>query len=99
LGTKWTRFQAGKQLKAWAKRAGIEGVRVSPHSLRFTFVRKWLQSGGDSLILQRLLGHSTPAMTAYYARLFATDLKDAHKRHSPMDTLAPTLKLPRQRIR
>jgi hypothetical protein len=38
-------------------------------------------------------------MTAYYARLFATDLKDAHKRHSPMDTLAPTLKLPRQRIR
>jgi len=99
LGTKWTRFQAGKQLRAWAKRAGIEGVRVSPHSLRFTFVRKWLQSGGDSLILQRLLGHSTPAMTAYYARLFATDLKDAHKRHSPIDALAPTLKLPRQRIK
>jgi len=99
LGTKWTRFQARRQLAYWAKKAGIEGVRVSPHSLRFTFVRKWLQSGGDSLILQRLLGHASPVMTAYYARLFASDLKDAHKRHSPVDSLAPTLKLPRQRLR
>jgi integrase/recombinase XerD len=99
LATRLTKRQAHMRLSLWAKKAGIEGVRVSPHSLRFTFVRKWLQSGGDSLILQRLLGHSTPAMTAYYARLFATDLKDAHKRHSPMDALAPLLKVPRQRLR
>jgi hypothetical protein len=38
-------------------------------------------------------------MTAYYARLFASDLQDAHRRHSPMDALAPVLKLPRRRIR
>jgi integrase/recombinase XerD len=99
LATRLTKRQAQIRLSHWAKKAGIEGVRVSPHSLRFTFVRKWLQSGGDSLILQRLLGHSTPVMTAYYARLFATDLKDAHKRHSPMDALAPLLKVPRQRLR
>jgi integrase/recombinase XerD len=99
LATRLTKRQAHMRLSLWAKKAGIEGVRVSPHSLRFTFVRKWLQSGGDSIVLQRILGHQTTQMTSYYARLFATDLKDAHKRHSPIDALAPTLKLPRQRLR
>ncbi|MFA0751176.1 MAG: hypothetical protein SLRJCFUN_001579 [Candidatus Fervidibacter sp.] len=98
LGTPLSQRQGQARLAYWAKRAGIEGVRVSPHSLRFTFVRKWLQSGGDSLILQRLLGHASPVMTAYYARLFASDLKDAHKRHSPVDALSPVLKLPRRRL-
>jgi hypothetical protein len=36
-------------------------------------------------------------MTAY-APLFASDLQDAHRRRSPIDALAPALKLPRQRI-
>jgi integrase/recombinase XerD len=99
LGTQLTKRQAHYRLWHWARKAGIDGVRVSPHSLRFTFVRKWLQSGGDSLVLQRILGHQSAQMTAYYARLFASDLQDAHRRHSPMDALAPVLKLPRQRIR
>jgi integrase/recombinase XerD len=99
LATRLTKRQAQIRLSHWAKKAGIEGVRVSPHSLRFTFVRKWLQSGGDSIVLQRILGHQTTQMTAYYARLFATDLKDAHKRHSPMNALAPLLKVPRSRLR
>ena len=99
LATRWSNRQAQIRLSRWAKKAGIEGVRVSPHSLRFTFVRKWLQSGGDSIVLQRILGHQTTQMTSYYARLFATDLKDAQKRHSPIDALAPALKLPRQRLR
>jgi site-specific recombinase XerD len=77
IATKWSKRQAQIKLSLWAKKAGIEGVRVSPHSLRFTFVRKWLQSGGDSIVLQRILGHQTTQMTSYYARLFATDLKDA----------------------
>lgn len=98
LGQKLSRREAHKIITTWAKRAGIEGVRVSPHSLRFTFVRKWLQSGGDSIVLQRILGHTSPVTTSYYARLFATDLKDIHKRHSPIDSLAPALKIPRRRI-
>jgi len=71
-----------------AKKAGISNIKVSPHTLRFTFVRKWLQSGGDSIVLQRILGHTTPIMTAYYARLFGTDLVAVHRRHSPLENLA-----------
>lgn len=86
------------RISYYAKQAKIEGVRVSPHTLRFTFVRKWLQSGGDSIVLQRILGHSSPVMTSYYAQLFASDLKEAHKKHSPIDNIMPLLKLPRRRI-
>jgi len=64
LATKWQPRQAHARLALWAKRAGIEGVRVSPHSLQFTFVRRWLQSGGDGLVLQRLLGHRSVVMTS-----------------------------------
>lgn len=97
-GKPLTKRRAHHRITYYAKKAGIEGVRVSPHTLRFTFVRKWLQSGGDSLVLQRILGHTTPTMTAYYACLFATDLKEAHKRHSPVDAIAHVLNLPRRRI-
>jgi len=92
-----TRYVATRRIAHYARKVGIEGVKVSPHSLRFTFVRKWLESGGDSLILQRILGHSSPIMTSYYARLFATDLKKPHERHTPLANLP--LKLPRQRIK
>jgi len=97
-GEPMNRRRVHHRLTAYARKANIEGVRVSPHTLRFTFVRKWLQSGGDSLVLQRILGHTTPTMTSYYARLFATDLKDAHKRHSPVDNIASMLKLPKRRV-
>lgn len=98
LGKPMTRFSLRNRLIKWCKLAGIEGVRTSPHTLRFTFVRRWLASGGDSIILQRILGHSSLAMTAYYAKLFSIDLKEAHRRHSPIDSLASFLNIPRKRI-
>ncbi len=53
--------------KGSRERAGIEGVRLSPHPFRHTFGVNWLLGGGefkgDTLSLQRILGHSTPAMT------------------------------------
>jgi integrase/recombinase XerD len=79
-----------------AKRAGIEGVRVSPHTFRYTFARKWLEAGGDSIMLQRLLGHSSPAIVSHYARLFRGDLAAAHRRFSPLEALSPRL---RKRLR
>ena len=44
------------------------GIAVHPHLLRHTFATMWLKNGGDSLMLQRLLGHTTLMMTNKYCQ-------------------------------
>ena len=64
------------------------GIRVHPHLLRHTFATMWLRNGGDSLMLQRLLGHTTLMMTNRYCQAVGCyDAIEAHKRYSPGDRL------------
>lgn len=60
------------------------GIRVHTHLLRHTFATMWLRNGGDSLMLQRLLGHTTLMMTNRYCQAVGCyDAIEAHKRYSP----------------
>jgi hypothetical protein len=68
-----------------ATRAGVHGVH--PHRLRHTAAVTFLRAGGDAFALQRILGHSTLAMTRNYVALTDTDIKAAHLRASPADRL------------
>jgi len=68
-----------------ATRAGVAGVH--PHRLRHTAAVTFLRAGGDVFTLQRILGHSTLAMTRNYVTLTDTDIKAAHLRASPADRL------------
>ena len=64
------------------------GIRVHPHLLRHTFATMWLRNGGDGLMLQRLLGHTTLMMTNRYCQAVGCyDAIEAHKRYSPGDGL------------
>ena len=64
------------------------GIRVHPHLLRHTFATMWLRNGGDSLMLQRLLGHTTLMMTNRYCQAVGCyDAIEADKRYSPVDAL------------
>jgi hypothetical protein len=54
------------------KRAGIEGIRVSPHTLRHTFARTYLAHGGDLGKLSRLMGHSKVSTTEEYLKDFSS---------------------------
>src|SRR5262249_34352919 len=58
-----------------AKKAGlISGKeRLRPHDLRSAFALQSLKTGPDLPTLQRLLGHSTAAMSLSYARLLSSD--------------------------
>jgi len=67
------------------KRAGIEGVRCSPHTLRHTFAKMFLERGGNVFALQEILGHSSLAMTRRYVALANADVAEAHRRASPGD--------------
>lgn len=76
-----------KLVLQYGTRAGIYGVRVSPHTLRHTFAVLYVRGGGDSFSLQEILGHLTLDMTRHYVHLARHDVADQHKKFSPMDTL------------
>ena len=55
-------------------------MKVSFHTLRHTYASRMVQNGVDLYKLQRILGHSTPALTARYAKFADGDLKTAVER-------------------
>lgn len=59
--------------------------RVSPHTFRHTFAKFYIINGGDSFSLQQILGHTTTEMTRKYVQLFGTDLRQMHKKYSPIE--------------
>jgi integrase/recombinase XerD len=75
-------------------RQGIEtynlsrGVsKTSIHLFRHTFAQRYLQNGGDSLYLQKVLGHSTLAMTKHYCNIYDVDLVKTFDTFSPLATI------------
>lgn len=82
---------SGDRLRAiiekYANRAGIEGVRCSPHTFRHTFAISYLRNGGDVFSLQRILGHSSLDIVRIYVNLAEADVKACHQRFSPADNM------------
>ncbi|GAF67237.1 unnamed protein product [marine sediment metagenome] len=86
-GRKLTKGRIEIMMSGYGKKAGIKGVRVSPHTLRHTAAVRFLRNGGDVFSLQRLLGHSSLEMTRHYCDLADVDVKRAHTTASPVDNL------------
>jgi integrase/recombinase XerD len=70
-----------------AKGVGITR-HVYPHLLRHSFATQFLREGGDVFALQRMLGHSSLAMTRRYVELADEDIANQHRRYSPADRLS-----------
>ena len=83
-------------IERYGKKAGITGVRVSPHTFRHTMAVTFLRNGGDVFSLQRILGHSQLEVVRGYVNLTQSDISRVHRRNSPADNLE--FKLPRLRI-
>jgi site-specific recombinase XerD len=92
-GLPLTRNGIQQMMRRLARRAGITGVRCSPHTFRHTFSKRYLINGGDIFSLQRILGHSSLASVRIYLNLFACDIKKQHQRFSPVDRLADSRSL------
>ena len=100
-----------RAIRELGRRAGISGVRCSPHTFRHTFATRYLTLGGDVLTLQRILGPSPRSLdvTRRYVTLVDADLRAAHRQFSPGDHLAglarreqpvpPRVRLGRRRAR
>lgn len=76
-----------ERINLYGKMAGLKNVRVSPHTFRHTFAKLFITNGGNTLALQKLLGHSTLEMVRHYVNLWGTDLQAMHRQFSPVDRL------------
>jgi integrase/recombinase XerD len=75
-----------KRLKQYGKEAGIEGVRVSPHTFRHTFAVWFVRKGGSPFHLQKILGHTSLDMSRRYCELADVDFITKQQELSPLAT-------------
>jgi integrase len=69
-------------------RSGIQLPKgQASHALRHTFASNFIQKGGNILTLQKILGHSSLAMTMRYAHLAPENLAEA-VRLSPLSAIS-----------
>ena len=74
-------------LKRYGGMAGVEGVRVSAHTWRFTYTTLALRAGMSLTSLQTCLGHTTLAMTRHYAVVNDSDAFNDARACSPLANL------------
>jgi integrase-like protein len=85
VGTPLEKRHIQRDLKQVCKRAGITGVRCSPHTLRHTLAVTYLRRGGNLEYLRRILGHSSILVTQRYLQsLTPEDLQQVHNHFSPL---------------
>ncbi len=84
-GTKVDRSWLIRALRNLGRKAGIQGVRVSAHTIRHTFATQYIMNGGDAFSLQKILGHSTLEMVKVYVGLADRDVSLLHRRFSPLE--------------
>ncbi len=72
-GKPLTKDRVEKIMTYYGKKAGLKGVRCSPHTLRHTAAVRFLRNGGDVFSLQRMLGHASLEMTRRYCELADID--------------------------
>jgi integrase/recombinase XerD len=86
-GLRLNRNSLAMVVKRVGERAGIKGVRVSPHTMRHCFATAWIRNGGDSHSLMMLMGHTTTRMAERYVHLVGADVSELHRRYSPVGRL------------
>ena len=84
-GGQFTKQGAYCALKQYNLDRGV--TKTSVHLYRHTYAKNYITAGGDCTYLQRLLGHSTLAMTNHYINLYATDLQRNYDKFNPLDNM------------
>ena len=75
-----------RQRAAWERRIDLrdeagEAVRATAHQFRHTLGTRLINSGVPQHVVQKLLGHASPNMTAHYARIHDSTIREAFDRY------------------
>lgn len=71
-------------LRRLAVRAGLQGVRCSPHVFRHTFATQSIANGANVFVLKEIMGHSSLQTTMKYVHLQPDDIRSQHAKFSPL---------------
>jgi integrase/recombinase XerD len=74
------RWRINNLLVAAAKRAGLQGVEIHPHVFRHSYAVDLTLRGVPQAVIQRLLGHASPATTGRYQKVAPIDILEALKK-------------------
>jgi len=78
-----------QSIAKYNRRRGVK--KTSLHLFRHTFARKYLvDCNGNAFTLQKLLGHSTLAMTKHYCRIYDRELVANFDSFSPLQQMKTT---------
>ena len=66
-------------------KAGLTGIKTSPHIWRHTFARLYILNGGDPFSLKKILGHNSWEMVHRYVDLFGSQITSQHQKASPVE--------------
>lgn len=67
--------------------------KTSCHLFRHTFAKQWILAGGDVFRLQKIMGHSSIAVTKEYVAMFGQDLQLDFEKFNPLDNMKISKKI------
>ena len=70
-----------------AAKAGLRGIKCSPHIFRHTFATTFIAKGGTDFALKDILGHTSLQSTLKYTHLQPQDIQRQHARFTPIEDL------------
>lgn len=65
----------------------FKDVRLSSHTFRHTFCQRCIQAGMSTFAVQKLMRHSSVAVTEKYAAMWGNDLKEQNDKYNPLNNL------------
>jgi integrase/recombinase XerD len=86
-GTPSTVVTLSRRISKIAQAADVKSTKRGPHTFRHTFAVEYIRAGGDVFSLQKILGHSTLDMTRQYVHLAQSDIREAHRKFSPVSRM------------